>query len=825
MQIFPVSTRYDDARKKWQKVPAVPKGTHWAQYVPKPQEIESAKNVGAVIPAGKVVIDLDVYKGASREAVDSALGCSLDWEAAFLQTTVSGGEHYCFEIPEGVAIRQGTNLLGIQGLDTRCAGKGWICTGDGYNDQTFYGMPRALYELRFPMLPDAVCEMLSDGGGAKAATSAFDADLSLDLSALEQAVQERPDESVTIEIAREYLRKIPGARMGDYDDWLRVGMALHHQFKGDDDALALWIEASRRADNFDEKACRDRWRKSFKTSRDGGNVTTFASVKAMVASAGGMDVVKANLFESLVESAEKVSNLDEYEAFKKRVRKVSAADLPKDLRSMVGAALHSSFGKAAGLTKAEIRDQLAPAKVSGCSLVLSGAQGGAVPDWVRGWVYCEVPAEFANVELDYRIKRESFNAKYDREPECMNNPDPEAVPVHAAEFALNKVQIPTVVDAMFWPGAERIFTFEGRDMLNTYYNDGVDPVAPKDCTDEEFEAVNRFLQHIDLLVEDPQERGVILDWLSYVYQNPGKKMTWALLIQGAEGVGKSYFANMMQALLGRNMKTIDAMAVVNRFNAWAHGATLVAVEEIKISGENKYDIIDRLKPIISNPVVSIEEKGRDIRTVPNFSNYMMFTNHKDALPLSENDRRYAVIFTRFQSLEELNAHFGNNDAAQDYFDRLFKDLEEHAGAIAGFLSSYRQSSQFSPKGRAPLTSSKARMQRFSFSETDDFIDNAIGMDCPIFNARYIDATWLTETCLVEGVQVPSGRALGAALRCKGYEPIAARRVKISKGMRESTYHYIWAKPGQDERAIVDEVRQFFLSKAVTPQQPDEDVIF
>lgn len=825
MQIFPVSTRYDDAQKKWKKAPAVPKGMHWAEYVPKPKELDNVKHVGAVIPSGKVVIDLDVYKGASREVVDSTLGCPLDWEAAFLQTTISGGEHYCFEIPEGVVIRQGTNLLGIQGLDTRCAGKGWICTGEGYTDQTFYGMPDALYELRFPMLPEAVCEMLSEGGGANGAAPVFDADLSFDLSALEQAVQERPDETVNIDIAREYLRKIPDARMGEYDDWLCVGMALHHQFKGGDDALSLWIEASSRADNFDEKACRYRWQKSFKTSRDGGNVTTFASIKAMVASEGGMDVVKANLFEELVESAENVSNLDEYEAFKKRVRKVSAADLPKDLRLMVGAALHSSFGKSAGLTKAEIRDQLAPAKVSGGNLVLQGGQGGAAPDWVRGWVYCEVPSEFANVELDYRIKRESFNAKYDREPECMNNPDPEAQKVHAAEFALNAVQIPTVVDTMFWPGAERIFTFEGCDMLNTYYRDGVDPVAPKDCTEEEFEAVNRFLQHIDLLVEDPQERGVILDWLSYVYQNPGKKMTWALLIQGAEGVGKSYFGNVMQTLLGRNMKTIDATAITGRFNGWAHGATLVAVEEIKISGENKYDIIDRLKPIISNSVVSIEEKGRDIRTVPNFSNYMMFTNHKDALPLSENDRRYAVIFSRFQSLEELNGYFGSSEKAQAYFDRLFADLEEHAGAIAGFLSSYRQSASFAPKGRAPVTSSKARMQRFSFSETDDFIDNAIGIDCPIFNARYIDATWLTETCQAEGVQAPSGRALGAALRGKGYEPIAARRVKISKGMQGSTYHYIWVKPGQDERAIVDEVRKFFLSKADTPQHADDDVSF
>lgn len=815
MQVFPVIKKYNEAKQKWEKIPRVPKGVSWAEYQASEQELQGCDNVGAVVPSGRVVIDLDVYKGATRESVEAGLGCVLDWEAALLQRTVSGGEHYCFAVPEGVAIRQGSDLLGIEGLDTRVSGKGWICTGEGYEDQTFYGMPAALYEVDFPALPQAAIGKLQERISTVTDVAFRIRD---DADDLARMVQERPDEDVTVVVARAYLEKIPVDRVDNYDMWVSVGMALHHQFHGSQEGFDLWVEYSKRGQKFDLEGCKTRWARSFKASGNGKRVTTFNYIKKMVESVGAMDVVKKNLFDELVEAAESVSNLDEYQSFKNKVRKLSYKELPKDLRTMVGAALHSSFGKTAGLNKSDIRDQLAPAVVVGADEL---AEKTHAPDWVKGWVYCEVPAEFANVDLDYRIKRESFNAKYNREPECMNQTDPDAQQIYAADFALNKVQIPTVVDTMFWPGADRVFTFEGRQMLNTYYTDGIDVVQPIDYTDEEQEAVTRFLNHIDLLVDDPEERGVLLDWISYVYQNPGKKMTWALLIQGAEGVGKSYFGNVMQTLLGRNMKTIDATAITGRFNGWAHGATLVAIEEIKISGENKYDIIDRLKPIISNAVVSIEEKGRDIRTVPNFTNYMMFTNHKDALPLSENDRRYAVIFSRFQSLEELNTHFKGAENAQDYFDRLFKDLDEYAGAIAGFLANHKQRSHFSPKGRAPLTSSKARMQRFNYSETDDFIDNALAMGCPVFNDRYIDATWLTEISEMEGIDIPSGRALGAALRGKGYEPIESRRVKVSKGVSAPTYHYIWAKPGTSERIISNEVRDFFL------KQPDDqdDVSF
>ena len=109
------------------------------------------------------------------------------------------------------------------------------------------------------------------------------------------------------------------------------------------------------------------------------------------------------------------------------------------------------------------------------------------------------------------------------------------------------------------------------------------------------------------------------------------------------------------------------------------------------------------------------------------------------------------------------------------------------------------------------------MQSFSISETDDYIDAAIEEGCPIITHDFIDATWLTEVAVMSGAEVPKTKAMGAALRAKGYEPIPSRRVKISKGVGTPTYHYLWAKPSFAEGLVKQAVRDFFQNRA-----PDDD---
>lgn len=766
LQVFPVRTFHDTQKGKWQKVPAIPKGEDWKSYKAEPHVIAHAANIGVVIPDGRVVIDLDVYKGITRQVVDTVLGVDLDWESAQLQRTVSGGEHYCFTLPTGATVPQGSNLLGVDGLDTRCAGRGWICTGEGYTDLTMLGMPGAIADEDFPELPIEAVERLnagmvvSDGAG---------------VSDLEQVISHQPLDDLSLEQMWRYLQRLPASDLESYEPWVKVGMAIHHQTGGDNDGFKLWVKWSRGSSHFDIEECRKKW-PSFGKREHIAKPTRFDYV---IHRAGGRHAIAADVAESWATKAADVTNADEYEEIKAKLRKVSLSTLAKDQRQRIAKEIYDSYGKDVGITKSAIVDAIMPPKSRG--VLVDDTER---PEWVDEWVYVEETCEFANTRLNYAIKREAFNAKFDRMEEVV------CAEKSASTFALVDCKIPTVVNRIFWPGADLIIEYQGKPMLNIYRQQGVPPAESLD--DEGQEVIDRLLAHIAFTLDDEREQTILLDWLTFVYQNPGQRVNWALLLQGAQGTGKSYFAVMLQALMGDLVTNLDPSAIAGRFTSWAFGSLVVVVEEVRISGQNKYEVMDRTKPFISNPTIQIEEKGRDHRTVPNFTSYFMLTNHKDALPLAAGDRRYCVMFSRVQSEEQLYRELGGKRGAENYFDALFSDLERRPDAVAHFFANRQISEHFNARGRAPETRAKQMMMDVGMSPERLTMEDAISQfECPVINERLLDVTWLNVLCSAEDIELPKTRAISAILLEMGYEQIEGKRVKIQK---TGKYHYVWYKP-------------------------------
>ncbi len=65
---------------------------------------------------------------------------------------------------------------------------------------------------------------------------------------------------ITLDEARGYLRDLDHDKWCfDYEGWLKVGMALDHEFEGDRDALKLWHEFSEKADNYDAEVLDEKW--------------------------------------------------------------------------------------------------------------------------------------------------------------------------------------------------------------------------------------------------------------------------------------------------------------------------------------------------------------------------------------------------------------------------------------------------------------------------------------------------------------------------------------------------------------------------------------
>ena len=182
-----------------------------------------------------------------------------------------------------------------------------------------------------------------------------------------------------------------------------------------------------------------------------------------------------------------------------------------------------------------------------------------LPDWLEDWIYVEKLCEFANTRLNYSIKREAFNAKYNRRNDVKH------AEMIASDYALNECDLLTVVDKMYWPSAAITFEYDNKLMLNSYVESGYKAAI---INDDNKHAIDLFLAHINNVLTCEREQRILIDWLAYVVQNAGKRINWAILLQGAQGTGKSYFAKVLEWVLGTNAKSLDPSALGERFTGW-----------------------------------------------------------------------------------------------------------------------------------------------------------------------------------------------------------------------------------------------------------------
>lgn len=196
------------------KAPAVPRGVDWRMVAAQPPQASQWPSglVGVPVPHGLVIIDLDTYKGITRQSAEMALGCTLPWDQALIQRTQHGGEHYAFRAPAW-PVRQGSDI-DIVGLDTRIGGKGYICAGDGYSPVGF-GVFAFAHPGALPVLPE----------GTRAAL---------------ERVEKAPREDVALPEGDRDIETIKAALAHCDPDcsrsaWVKIGMALRHQFHDDQD--------------------------------------------------------------------------------------------------------------------------------------------------------------------------------------------------------------------------------------------------------------------------------------------------------------------------------------------------------------------------------------------------------------------------------------------------------------------------------------------------------------------------------------------------------------------------------------------------------------
>jgi len=280
------------------------------------------------------------------------------------------------------------------------------------------------------------------------------------------------------------------------------------------------------------------------------------------------------------------------------------------------------------------------------------------------------------------------------------------------------VRYPKAESACFRPDLQPggIVEIDGRTLVNTYV-----PIMTPSLQGDP----GPFLTHLRKLLPDTRDQEILLSYMAACVQYKGVKFQWTPLIQGAEGNGKTLLTRCVAAAIGDKYTHFPpANEITEKFNAWLFDKLFIGVEDVYVA-DHKKEVIEVLKPMITNNKLAKRAMQMDQVTADVCANFMLNSNHKDAIRKTRTDRRFAVFYTAQQTEEDIV----RDGMDGDYFPKLYAWLRSGGYAIVhAYLGTYQIKDEFNPATncmRAPITSSTAEAIMSSVGSVEQIIIGAI----------------------------------------------------------------------------------------------------
>jgi hypothetical protein len=187
-----------------------------------------------------------------------------------------------------------------------------------------------------------------------------------------------------------------------------------------------------------------------------------------------------------------------------------------------------------------------------------------------------------------------------------------------------------------------------------------------------------------------------INFHAFNLQNPGIKQRHGLVIVSTEfQFGKGSLFRGLQLCYGiDNSLAIDIKQALDKSKGYLCNSMLVLIDEMQSSGkwEETQNVLNDMKRIITEKEVSSRSLYVDYKIIKTCTNYMFFSNKKDALKLPPNEVRYWVYLTSRPRLP------------QQYYTEYHKWLDKGgAQHILYELLNHKIPEDYDPQGVAPST--------------------------------------------------------------------------------------------------------------------------
>lgn len=253
----------------------------------------------------------------------------------------------------------------------------------------------------------------------------------------------------------------------------------------------------------------------------------------------------------------------------------------------------------------------------------------------------------------------------------------------------------------------------------------------------------------------------ILCWMAYPLQNPGAKMSSAIIMHGPQGTGKSTVFQALSKIYGDYATVLNQRGLEDKFNSdWSDSKLFILAEEVVTRAE-MWHIKNELKELVTGEWIRINPKNIAAYRQRNQVNIVYLSNENQPLPLDNDDRRHLVVYTP-------------PPLTEDYYDAVFLEMEQ--GGCEAFYQHLLDLdlSGFHPKKRPPMTEAKQALIALASPSEVRFINDWITGDaglpiCPCL-ASDLYAAYM-RWCRLNGEARPrpSNQFHGAVARLAGWE--------------------------------------------------------
>lgn len=251
--------------------------------------------------------------------------------------------------------------------------------------------------------------------------------------------------------------------------------------------------------------------------------------------------------------------------------------------------------------------------------------------------------------------------------------------------------------------SQRLYSEDGVTYINTYR-----PTAHVDVSAAQVMAAGAaFEALLSHLVPHEGARDWFRMWLASKVQYPATPNCGVIMVAEIQGTGRGTLFDMMSSAIGhkyvRNISSTELMggSGQGQYNDWIASALLVLCEEVMAGDDaggtmtwKRREVYERLKQLVDprQRVMEIRRKGLSNYSSEVFASILMATNHLNALPLDETDRRIAVLVqpdTKFDDVPELVRLINPLRVSGRYVPWFGAGLHAHLQGVAIDVSALR----------------------------------------------------------------------------------------------------------------------------------------